>query len=60
MLVHKFITRGTVEERIDAMIADKRKLAQDVLEGEQEISLTELSDDELLDLVRLDVTSATL
>ena len=60
VLVHKFITRGTVEERIDAMIADKRKLAQDVLEGEQEISLTELSDDELLDLVRLDVTSATL
>ena len=42
------------------MIADKRKLAQDVLEGEQEISLTELSDDDLLDLVRLDVTSATL
>ena len=60
MLVHKFITRGTVEERIDAMIADKRQLAQDVLEGDQEISLTELSDDELLDLVRLDVTSATL
>ena len=60
VLVHKFITRGTVEERIDAMIADKRKLAQDVLEGEQEISLTELSDDDLLDLVRLDVTSATL
>ena len=60
VLVHKFITRGTVEERIDAMIADKRQLAQDVLGGEGEISLTELPDDELLDLVRLDVTSATL
>ena len=60
VLVHKFITRGTVEERIDAMIADKRQLAQDVLGGEREISLTELPDDELLDLVRLDITSATL
>ena len=60
VLVHKFITRGTVEERIDAMIADKRQLADDVLGGEQEISLTELADDELLDLVRLDVTSAAL
>ena len=60
VLVHKFITRGTVEERIDAMIADKRQLAQDVLGGEREVSLTELPDDELLDLVRLDVTSATL
>ena len=58
VLVHKFITRGTVEERIDAMIADKRQLAEDVLGGEREVSLTELSDDELLDLVRLDVTSA--
>ena len=60
VLVHKFITRGTVEERIDAMIADKRQLAEDVLGGEQEVSLTELPDDELLDLVRLDVTSAAL
>ena len=60
VLVHKFITRGTVEERIDAMIADKRQLAEDVLGGDQEVNLTELSDDELLGLVRLDVTSAAL
>ena len=48
VLVHMFITRGTVEERIDAMIADKRQLAQEVRGAEQEISLTELCDDELL------------
>ena len=58
VLVHKFITRGTVEERIDAMIADKRQLAEDLLGGDREVNLTELSDDELLDLVRLDVTGA--
>ena len=38
VLVHKFITRGTVEERIDAMIADKRQLAEDVLGGDQEVT----------------------
>ena len=29
-----------------------------LLDGESEINLTELSDDELIDLVRLDVTRA--
>ena len=52
VLVHRFVTRGTVEERIDRMIAEKRQLADDLLDGDSEINLTELSDDELLDLVR--------
>jgi len=60
VLVHKFITSGTVEERIDAMIAEKRQLADQVLAGDSEVNLTELSDDELLQLVRLDVTRATM
>ena len=50
------ITRGTVEERIDAMIADRRQLADSLLDGDREMNLTELSDDELLQLVRPDVT----
>ena len=60
VLVHKFMTTGTVEERIDQMIAERQKLADDILAGDGEVSLTELSDDALLDLVRLDVTRATL
>ena len=60
VLVHKFMTTGTVEERIDEMIAEKQKLADDILAGDGEVSLTELSDDALLDLVRLDVTRAAL
>ena len=40
------------------MIAEKRKLADDLLDGDGEVNLTELSDDELIDLVRLDVTRA--
>jgi len=58
VLVHKFVTRGTIEERIDGMIAEKRQMAEEVLTGDGEINLTELPDDELMDLVRLDVTRA--
>ena len=58
VLVHRFVTRGTIEERIDRMIAEKRRLADELLDGGHEVNLTELSDDELIDLVRLDVTRA--
>lgn len=58
VLVHKFITRGTVEERIDRLIAEKQKLADELLTGAGEVNLTELSDDELMNMVRLDVTRA--
>ena len=53
------MTTGTIEERIDRMIAEKQALADDVLSGDGEIDLTELSDEALFDLVRLDVTRAS-
>ena len=31
VLVHKFVCRGTIEERIDALIESKRRLAQELL-----------------------------
>jgi non-specific serine/threonine protein kinase len=55
VLVHKFICRGTVEDRIDALIAAKQQLVRDVLDSGAELSLTEMSDDELLRLVSLDI-----
>ncbi len=58
VLIHKFIVSGTVEERIDRMLTDKSELANDLLEDGREMKLTELADDELLDLVRLDITRA--
>jgi non-specific serine/threonine protein kinase len=58
VLVHKFVCRGTVEERIDALIAGKRGLARDVLEGGAELLLTEMDDDQLLRLVALDAQAA--
>ncbi len=58
VLVQKFVCKGTVEERIDKLIADKQRLSDEVLSGGAEAKLTELSDDELLALVSLDLQSA--
>ncbi len=58
VLVHKFVCRGTVEERIDEMIAGKRQLASEVLSAGVETALTELSNAELIELVSLDLNSA--
>ena len=60
VLVHKFITRGTLEERIDDVITKKQRLADEILGAETEVNLTELSNEELLDLVKLDVTQASV
>ncbi len=58
VLVHKFICRGTIEDRIDQLIESKQQLVKDVLEGGAELLLTEMSNRELLDLVKLDIHSA--
>lgn len=58
VLVHKFVCRGTIEERINQMIESKQSLVNDVLQNETEVQLTELSDKELLNLVQLDIHTA--
>src|SRR5207245_4415 len=60
VLVHKLVCRGTVEDKIDALIADKRALSRQLLEGTSELRLTELSDAELMALVRLDRRTALM
>ncbi|WP_300463195.1 DEAD/DEAH box helicase, partial [uncultured Nocardioides sp.] len=50
--VHRMVTRGTIEERVGLLLERKRSLADAVL-GRGEAALTELSDDELRDLVSL-------
>jgi non-specific serine/threonine protein kinase len=59
VLVHKFVCRGTAEERIDALIQSKQALADKLLNQESETLLTEMSDDELLRFVALDIGRAT-
>jgi len=58
VLVHKFICRGTVEEKIDELIESKRRLSRELLEGGADLLLTELNDKELLKLVALDLNRA--
>jgi non-specific serine/threonine protein kinase len=59
VLVHKFVCRGTVEERIDELIAGKQKLAGEILSAGAESALTEMSNAELIAMVSLDLSSAT-
>jgi non-specific serine/threonine protein kinase len=58
VLVHKFVCRGTVEEKIDELIESKQHLSRELLEGGAELNLTELRDEELLKLVALDLNAA--
>ncbi|MBP6219132.1 MAG: DEAD/DEAH box helicase [Oligoflexales bacterium] len=60
VIVHKFICRGTVEEKIDLMIASKTNISSDLIEGIDSVKLTELSDQDLLNLLRLDLQSNLL
>ncbi|WP_231686818.1 DEAD/DEAH box helicase [Bacillus sp. JCM 19034] len=50
--VHKLITKGTLEERIDRLLTQKQQLANHILAaGEQRI--TELSNEEIMELIKL-------
>ncbi len=53
VMVHKFITKGTIEEKIDQMIEKKQKLAKDILSTSGEQWITELDNKELLQLFSL-------
>jgi len=59
VLVHKFICRGTVEDKIDKLIESKKQLAGDLLGSASDVVLTEMKDEELLKLVALDLNAAT-
>jgi SNF2 family DNA or RNA helicase len=50
--VHKFVVRGTLEERIDQMIESKTELAENII-GQGEQWLSELSTDQLRDILTL-------
>ncbi|MEO1228499.1 MAG: DEAD/DEAH box helicase [Myxococcota bacterium] len=60
VLVHRFVCPGTLEEKIAAMLERKRAVAEQVLSFDGEKALTELSDLELLELVKLDLDAALL
>ncbi len=53
--VHKFITIGTVEEKIDKMLSIKSALSEELIQSSQ--WLTQLDDAELVDLMMLDTAA---
>ena len=58
VLVHKFVCRGTVEEKIDALIESKKGLSDELLAGGDEINLTEMTNADIMRMVSLDLRSA--
>ncbi|MCL2253915.1 MAG: DEAD/DEAH box helicase [Lachnospiraceae bacterium] len=56
VIVHKFITNGTIEEKIDAMIEHKQKMAGDIVAASGESWITEMSNKEIMELITLDLT----
>jgi non-specific serine/threonine protein kinase len=60
VLVHKFICKGTLEEKIDALIDSKKNISKELLEDpDSSPLLTEMSNEDLLKIVSLDINSAT-
>lgn len=53
VMVHKFVTTGTIEEKIDLMIEEKQKLAGDIIASSGENWITELDNKELMELFKL-------
>jgi superfamily II DNA or RNA helicase len=58
VLVHKFVCRGTVEEKIDQLMEAKLQLSEGLFEGGGDLILSELKDEELLRMVSLDINAA--
>ena len=53
VFVHKMVTMGTLEERIDALIESKKQLAEEIVGGD-ESWLARLSNDDFRKLISLD------
>lgn len=54
VMVHKLVCKGTIEEKIDEMITSKIELAQNVIGSGGENWITEMSDEQLLSIMRLE------
>ena len=53
VIVHKFITKGTIEEKIDNMLEEKQKMSSEVIQSTGENWITEMGNEELMDMFTL-------
>ena len=57
VIVHKFVTPGTIEEKIEKLIAGKTFLAKSLLDQGAVRLLTEMNNEELMNFVKLDLNA---
>ncbi len=55
VIVHKFITKGTLEEKIDLLIEEKSGLSENIIERSKEKWITEMDDKALINLFKLGI-----
>ncbi len=55
VMVHKLICKGTVEEKIDQLIEGKTSLVNEVIKSNSENWITEMKDDQLLNMFSLNL-----
>ncbi|MCK5543012.1 MAG: DEAD/DEAH box helicase [Desulfobacterales bacterium] len=56
VLVHKFITKGTIEDKIDAMIENKKELSKKIISNSGTNGLiTEMNNSQLLNMFKLKI-----
>jgi non-specific serine/threonine protein kinase len=60
VMVHKFICKGTIEEKIDALIEDKKKLAGEIIPSSAENWITELDDKQIREMFNLTISSTDI
>ena len=53
VVVHKFLTKGTVEEKIDMMLEEKSRLSEEIIASTGDGWITEMKNDELLEMFKL-------
>ena len=55
VMVHKFVTQGTIEEKIDQLIQDKLQLSQEIIASSGETWIGDLDNQGLMELLTLNL-----
>jgi non-specific serine/threonine protein kinase len=55
VMVHKFVTQGTIEEKIDRLIQDKLQLSQEIIASSGETWIGDLDNHDLMELLTLNL-----
>ena len=53
VLVHKFITKGTIEDKIDMMIENKKELSEKIIPDSQATLITKMDNSQLMEMFKL-------